>query len=172
MHQLVPQRIIVMCRDIGNGLLCRRWLITACSVTESQHTGTDLSLQTFFPVDKASLLDFKNTALNAVPNIIIEESDPVRQKCCVAFQRLLIAWLNRGLACRPRLTVHQNFFSARQAIQCRTDLIHCLRIMQSHQIKPESIHMIFLCPVANTVDHISAIHPSLTCSIVAACGAV
>ena len=152
--------------------MCRRWLITAHSVTESQHTGTNLSLQSLCSVDKSSLLDFKNTALNAVPNIIIEKSDSVRQKGCVAFQRLLIAWLNRSLACRPRFAVHQNFFSARQAIQCRTDLIHCLRIMQSHQIEPESIHMIFLYPVANTVNHISAIHPSLTCSIVAACGAV
>ena len=53
------------------------------------------------------------------------------------------------------------------SVKRSADCIHCLRIMNRHQIKPEAVYMIFLCPVKQGIYHIFTEHSTFAGGFIA-----
>ena len=53
-----------------------------------------------------------------------------------------------------------------------TNLVHCLYIVNSHQVKTKTIDMIFINPVQYRFNHILTHHGTVTCSLIPATGTI
>ena len=53
-------------------------------------------------------------------------------------------------------------------IDCLADFIHCLDVVNAHQVEAETVYMIFFNPVEHGFDHILTHHGTVACRFVAA----
>ena len=161
-----------MCRHVRNQLARIARLIGSFSVHPAICCGKYSCGKTLFSIDIASLCGNENTSLNRISRIVTEHGNAVHQLSDILFIRWEISLLHRACRCFPWFTVDKNLLAARHPVQCCADRIHGFRIVQRHQIKTESVNVIFLRPVANRAHHKTAEHLPLTRRLVSAVGAI
>ena len=165
-----------MCRHICDNLrrcfnifkaFCIIWICTPCC-----HTCNHFIFFSFRTVYKTCFLRPECRSFNSITRTVTERSDIFIQKSDIFFCCQFFAALYCCLLCCPWFSVNNLLSFSVSQIQFFSDPIHQIYIQKSHQIKAESINVIFLCPVKHRFQNIFCAHLSFACHIISTSRAV
>ena len=176
--QTVGQHHIVMAGNVSNQLRrlqCPRLVaivdfrqIHTRMLNSAHQTETDALLVTGQSgKERAHMVIVERTA-QTVTHLVAECTD-TRHLSTIGLYRTTLFFQLRCLGC-PALTVQQDgrvYF-----IQHSTDSVHRLDVMDSHQVKAETVQMVLLHPPAYRLQHELAHHWTLAGGLVAATGCI
>ena len=74
--------------------------------------------------------------------------------------------------CSPWFSVDQFLTFTKFFVQCFLDLVHQFYRHEAHEVKAETIEVVFLCPIKHGIQDVLCAHAALTGGVVAAAGAV
>ena len=168
-HQLIPQRVIVVGGDIVYNLSAAFRLKAGSAVLPAGHRMEDHRFQPRPSVDKAWFLGVEYASLDYIPGIITENPDAVVQVSRILFVSRPGALFHRRIVGTPGFPIEQLLTRAECLVQLRPNPVHQLHRKQPHQVKPESVHVIFPGPVHDGVRYI-IIHHGTPCGNVISAG--
>ena len=165
--KLIPECQIIMTGYIINTLsrLSRpvRTLITSLCERNLRMRGRcyNTEFNVFFHIIFAAYKTFvqkiKYTAFDPITDIITESTHTIQPVNIVL--RCQLCCRQCRFSSSPSFTIYHNVRI--HLIQCFSDSLHGIQIMYAHQVKPETIYMIFRCPVYNRIYDILAHHGTL-----------
>ena len=128
-------------------------------------TETDILAKLFLSGYKTLLTQIKDTALDSIAQIVVKSGNAGNQgnvRLCGAH-----FFFKGAFPAGPSFAVHQKLRV--DFIKARADCAHGINIMQSHQVKAESVNMVFLCPVCERINQKGANHRMFGSRFVATC---
>ena len=170
--QLVPQGQVVVGGNVLHHLPCRLGRKAALPAAPCAQRVEQLIPRAVIAVHIPRRGGVKHIALDGVPGVVTEKANARIQPVQRRLVRRARPVFHAGGAARPRLAVEQDVPPAWQCVQRGTHRVHGIRVLQRHQIKPESVDMVFLRPEHHRIYNVLAHHGPLAGKVAAAAGAV
>ncbi len=136
------------------------------------HSTYDPPFETFSSIDKAQIIDIESGSLDGVAGSIRKNGDAFCQFIAVGHIRRVSPFGHDRWQGVPGLPVQDIGFAVVKVVEHGPDLVHGLNIMDAHQIKAETVDMIFLSPVADGIQHIKPHHAAVAGRFTAAAAGV
>ena len=119
-------------------------------------------------LNKSFFMAQKHIAADCITRTVAENTNAGIETAGMVFICRNTSFRHRRCRGVPRLTVHKNLLSTRQAVKSHTDFIHCFNIQKTHQVKTKAVNMIFFRPVKNGINNIFPTHMPLAGNLVSA----